>query len=318
MNLEKIYKRIAESKYHSTNGVVIHDSKKPGPTLGITICTHGNEPSGLYVVDFLEAYFKKYSLIKGKIIIVLNNLEATKKYLKLRYEDKIEDIQTLSTQSRFVDVNMNRLPADTMDEKTTSINEINRSRELSPLWNLFDVALDIHSTSQESPPMIIATKRYDHSLVSGFPIEIIISNIENIQIGKPAFSFYGSKDKKISSFAIESGSHNSEQSYACATACVRALLSSLQIISDRAQISNPVKQKEFYVINSVLFPDRSYELVRIFENFTKIEKGELVAKSSNSLPDIRSPESGLVLFAPIGTVPYNYAEEVFFITDIPK
>ena len=90
----KLFSIIKESRYKGVAGVICLDSNKPGPVVGVTICTHGNEPCGLALVNEL----KKPS--KGKVVICLNNLKATENYFLATTET--EEIET-----RFIDINMN-------------------------------------------------------------------------------------------------------------------------------------------------------------------------------------------------------------------
>ncbi len=156
-------------------GVMRISSGRAGPIVGVTVCSHGNEPSGLAAVDYLLNTLKlPVNLLRGEVYLVVNNLQAA-------LESK-----------RFVSVDMNRLPADTPTRDNDPASEVRRSRELLPIWKKFDVGLDIHSTSQDAPPMIISLGPMFHAeLVRGFPIEIVISNIDRVQRGKPAPAFYG-------------------------------------------------------------------------------------------------------------------------------
>ena len=56
------------------------DSGRPGQVLGITACTHGNEPSGIAVIKYLlEDMHIESSLLRGTLYLGINNVRAVEK-----------------------------------------------------------------------------------------------------------------------------------------------------------------------------------------------------------------------------------------------
>lgn len=306
--LIKHFNFIKKSSHQKVNGVWKIETNKSGPVLGITIHTHGNEPSGLAVLShFREKFPLEQHLKTGTVIFVLNNISATEMFLTAK---NIEE----KNNSRFVDVNMNRLPNNVLKcARNDNRYEIRRAQELRGIWKQFDVGLDIHSTTQKSDGMIVNIGAIRPDLIRGFPITDIITNIEKIQIGKPAVSFYG--NGSIPVMVIETGSHESSQSFTRAINCTDALLKNLQMIEGKTKVNNR-KYHEYFVGGSLMFPDSSYALVKPFETYAKFTAGEKLATNGQS--DILAPFTGYSIFAPQGISVKNINEEVMFFLHPPK
>ncbi|MEI7480586.1 MAG: hypothetical protein WCJ59_03070, partial [bacterium] len=252
-----------------------------------------------------EVYKLADKLLKGSVLIVVNNLEATDKALIAK--NKVEKMLC-----RFIDLNFNRLPKYLLTIKSDNRYEIKRAKELLPIWESFDVALDIHSTTQDNPPMIIASNNLDFELVKDFPIKTVITNIVDIQLGAPAFAFYGG-NKVIQTIEIESGQHNKTKTREVATKCVLSLLNKLKMINVGVSKIKTVKTfDEYYVDDSIIFDSTDDELARPFTDFECIKKGELLALVNNV--KVFAKEDCCVLMAPKGKKPSRIGEEAVFLS----
>jgi predicted deacylase len=141
--LRRAFAALAAHSDAGPAGTMIQDSGRPGPTVGITVMTHGNEPAGLAAWDML-ARRTPLPLLRGRVVWVLNNLKAAERYFALPFEAPFPDKQ----KTRALDRNMNRLPRDLAACQRGEAYEIDRSLALLPVWQGFDVGLDIHTTSQ--------------------------------------------------------------------------------------------------------------------------------------------------------------------------
>ena len=302
-SLVKCFSFIKNSSYQGVNGIWKIQSKKPGPTLGITIHTHGNEPSGLAVLShFREKFPLEQNIKNGTVIFVLIKIRATEKFLIAKNTEE-------KKASRFVDINMNRLPDDVMEcSKNDTRYEVQRAQELRKIWRQFDVGFDIHSTVQECAGMIMNIGVIHPQIIRGFPITDIITNIENIQTGKPAVFFYG--NGSIPVMGIEAGSHENPQTFSRAIACTEALLKNLEMIEGETKAGNR-KYYEYFVDGSIIFPDDSYSLVKPFATYAEFTAGQKIA--TNGQCDIIAPFNGHALFAQPGTTVKNINEEVMFL-----
>jgi predicted deacylase len=296
-------------------GVWRVDSGKPGPTLGITIHTHGNEPSGLATLWYLRNKFRlEKRLLRGSVFVVLNNIRATGRYLRATTRKE-------ESATRCVNVNFNRLPADVMTRASDDRYEVRRAQELRPIWEKFDVAMDIHGTSQPSQPMIVNVGKLHRRLIQGFPVRIILDGIVDVQMGKPATAFYGNAARRIQVLGIEAGTHKDSQAFKVAALCARRLLENTGLVASnprRGTKQGSAKKYTVYPIaTSVIFPDDSFQLVKIFKNYERVRKGQLLATGSNNRT-IVAPFNGCVLFPKKKRKPVRLDEEVIFLSRPPK
>lgn len=310
LNLRATFEELNSSVTGKANGVWHAHSKKPGPIVGITIFTHGNEPSGLAAYHYFRHTYQLESRIqRGDVYFVLNNQKAAKQY----FTAVVASDENAKLRARFVDINMNRLPDNPFSDDSDKRYEIRRARELRNIWAQFQYALDIHSTSQPTRPMIIALTRSDVKMVSRFPITTVVSNIDAVQSGKPACYFYG--ERKAVVYGIEVGSHEVKYSLRRAITCTRTFLALLDMIP-KGKLSQVRDQVEYEVFNSVWFPNASYALTRSLKNFEFIHKGRCLA-TGNKQSVIASMDC-YALMPPQGKKPASLKEEVLFLTLPPR
>ena len=285
------------SRYAGVAGVLRVDSGVSGPVFGITVCTHGNELCGLEaVLRILRILRKKKILLRGSIIMAVNNLGAA------------------DMAARYIDVNMNRLPKNLSRLTKDRRYEIQRARELVPVWKQFDYAIDIHSMTQNSQPILIVTKNLSQKMIRGFPMKAIIRNIENVQIGKPAFAFYG-RNSRVEVVEIEAGQHDDPKSVNIATQSILAMLKNLKMIPDDTSRKTNSEKKEYVVVSSVMV-EKSMVMSRRFRNFERVRKGEILARTPEK--EIRSPLAGHILMVPRGRKVIKTDEEAFFLSQTMK
>ena len=306
--LHPIFNRFKQMRYQGVPGVVCIKSDRPGPIVGITACTHGNEPSGLAVLEFLlgEKNIDK-ELKCGTLFLVVNNIRATERFFNALNEEEVH-------ASRYCDINMNRLPKDALEKSNDSQYEVRRTNELYPIWKQFEYGLDIHSTLDVSDPMIISRGGdFYADLVHGFPIKTLISNIDKVQIGTPAFAFYGGIESKTKVFAIEVGQHSNLSSFKRATECTTALLKNLGMLSS-TQTAGSMEYDEYYIDSSILFPDISFDFIKNFKPFDKVSQGDLLAVNKNG-KEIRAPFDGhLIMPTSRRGAEKDISEEVAFLS----
>ena len=73
--MEAVLREFKKSTCDGVSGVMRIDGPKPGPVLGITACTHGNEPSGLAIFHHLLNDLRiKEALKCGTLYLVVNNI----------------------------------------------------------------------------------------------------------------------------------------------------------------------------------------------------------------------------------------------------
>lgn len=271
--MEEILREFKESVCDGVCGIVKIDGPKPGPILGITACTHGNEPSGLSIFySLLHELSIKKALQCGTLYLVVNNIAATEAFFACMTEEEWSGC-------RFVDINMNRLPRDVLSS-VNSEYELVRARELYPIWKRFTHGLDIHSTLADTSPMIISRgNNFDRiaKFVRGFPIKVLISNIDVVQIGVPAFAFYGANNS-VPVFAIEAGQHTKSETFVRAKDCTVALLQNLGMLPGTPE-TKVTEYQEYEIAGSVVFSDMSFDFIKDFKHFDEIRQGDLLARN---------------------------------------
>lgn len=305
--LSNQFSNLSSNIYQGIKGVELFDTGKPGPTLGITLLTHGNEPVGLVIHSYLKKLFNsKQGLLKGRVYIVLNNLLAAKRYFEAMKRGDKEKME----EARFVDVNMNRLPTEKLDDPNCKLYEVRRARELMPIWKEFDYGLDLHSTSQKSNPMIVALDKSDLNLINMLPFTDVISNIENVQLGTPASTLYGSKKSSI--FGLEAGQHTHRESFRKAKLSVEVLLSSLGMIKTE-HLPDTSEKVVYRVFDSFVPANDSYRMTKTFKTYQKIKKSEVIAKGDSG--NFTAPKDCVALFARSVEKGLHMGEEAIFLAE---
>lgn len=310
--LAEEFESIKNSSLSGVSGIVSFDSGIPGPRVGITIHTHGNEPCGMATLRYFRQKGLVKKLQKGSVVFVLNNLKATEEYYKLCMGLMSSETEDLKLKTRFLNVNMNRLPPSTMNMNSDGAYEILRAQELQSIWSSFDFAFDIHSMKSASPAMVIALTDTKDSLFNNFPVEIVIRNIEKVQKNKPACSFYGYGNTENFVGMEGGGPHESPKCLRLAIDCMLAFLESTNILGEKEVVKRS-PPSEYWISGSVFFPDSSYELVKPLKNFEEIHAGKVLAKGNG--PDICMPFDGCTIFGPPGTKPTApLTDEVLFLS----
>ena len=308
--LKKILEQFKASVVDNVSGVMCIKAQNPGPVLGITACTHGNEPSGLAIFSHLLNEMDIASTLQcGTLYLVVNNIEATENFFRSATEQEI-------SEARYKDVNMNRLPNDVLTTIEDRRYEVIRTQELFPIWRQFTVGLDIHSTTMPTIPMIISRGGkfvLIEGLIRGFPIDILISNIDQIQIGIPAFAVYGGIKNEIPVFSIEAGQHTEIESFERAVRCSVSLLQNLGMLPGVPNVQVG-EYKECCVGDSIRFADLSFDFISDFKSYDIVSAGQLLAQGSVG-NEVRAPFDGHLLF-PIAKrgEDKDISEEVAFVS----
>lgn len=116
------------------------EASAPGPTVVVNALTHGNERCGIAAARWAMAASSR--LACGRLIVVLANHRA------YRAHDPVDP-----RSGRIVDRDFNRI-WDELDRPSTAW-EIERARELAPIYAQADFLIDVHSTATPSPPFIL-------------------------------------------------------------------------------------------------------------------------------------------------------------------
>lgn len=285
----------------STHTEYVHtlEGKAPGKTCVLFMGTHGNEPVGLYAYEQLVEFFARNPLERGTLHFVVSNPQALLAYAQATTPEQ-------ERRARFVDLNMNRLPKDI----TQDAYELRRLRTLLPLLQRADVAIDLHSTSLPSDPMLVPIGQATETMTPQIPVATILSGVSQV-IGEQFLLHHaGGFPGNAASFLLECGEHEDPRSVQCAVSSVQNILHAAGLHTfPRTRIP---AQHRYHVSTSIFFPHASYRLVRDFGNFEPIAKGDLLATGDGD--PIYAPMDGHTLFAFAGGKPPSIAEEAIFLT----
>jgi predicted deacylase len=300
--LRSAWQALAAREDAGVPGTMIQEGLRSGPTVGITMMTHGNEPAGLAA----WAALANQKLLQGRVIWVLNNLEAAAAYFALPPAAPLFQRQG----TRLVGRNMNRLPADLASADPT-ISEIRRSLDLLPVWARFDIAMDIHTTSQDAPPMLAVKASTDLALCRGMAVRDVIVGFDAAMRDREVLGFYGTPRGAAHALSIEAGGHEEQASADTAALCVRRLLANLGMLPGSAA---EAKRRPSYVVREGLFfPSLDYEMVRVFANFEPVHRGQMLAEGRGA--PVLSPRNGHILMCPASRRLTDLGEEAAFISD---
>jgi hypothetical protein len=314
-DLQEAARGLAALSFGGIQGVYVIDSKKPGPLVAVSCCTHGNEPSGLVPI-WSELRYQTFSrfLAAGKVAFILNNpVAAIKSFECASIEER--------SRCRFIDINMNRMPEDALEGPSGNAYEVLRLRQLMPLYKDVEIALDIHSTSQDSPPMILEIKNFKADLARGFGISPLLTNISEIQVGLPIGYFIGGLNGSSPVVEIEAGQHFATSSFLRALRCAGAFLRNTGVMSSDwsedwqfggGGPGDEPALREYKIVSSVLFPDESFLLEEVFPDFGFVNAGDVLARGQGS--PIIAECAGHTFFATPQRRPASIREEALFLS----
>lgn len=271
-------------------GVTILQGSKNGPKVGIIAGTHGNETAGLSVFRKLEHQFAQNPLRKGQLVLIHNNLKATR------------------LKKRFCDLNMNRLPSKAITQTRPKQYEIKRLQQLHPVIKDLDYVLDIHTTSAMPDPFVVILTKTVPSIAKRLGIPTIIGNMAKTQQNKAFISFCGGA--KTVRVGIECGIHGTPESRETALSATINFLQEIDFIKDKSA-STWRKPTIFQLSGSVMAPARGYTLTRTLKPFEPLKKGETILLKKGFSP-IKIAENCQVLLPPKNTTVQYPNEEIFF------
>lgn len=277
-------------------GVLQLQGPEPGPHVAILAHTHGNEPAGLAALaGLLKEQALARSLKRGQVSLVVNNLAAA-----LRYYAEAEG-QTQTATWRFVDQDLNRMPAELRGESY----EIQRLVRLKLLFQSFSHVLDLHTTSADCAPMLITAPG---SAGLTFPeVEIHLDGILECLQGQPVIALA----EHAAGYVVECGGHLQPASWRRAQTVAWAFLQQLGLLE-----GEPIAQKlpileSYQVYRAVVFPDPSYTLPRILRSFEFLPVGTVLAEGAG--PPLIVDRDSWVVMPPPRLQPVHPGSEFFFL-----
>lgn len=276
-------------------GTRVFKGAQKGPKIAALAMTHGNEPAGLSLFNFLE----KNQLIKGEFWLILGNSLAATRYF--------ESLPEESHKFRGVNINFNRLSPDLLQNEDP---EASRLKQILQTLSQADYILDFHSTSLPSPTMLIPNAAAQNLNFQGFKcFDVILTDIISLMRHKPIIGYLD-----LPGFVIECGPHESESSFEFVTRFAETFLASFDMIPDKNNANIEVKEPEiFQVFEAVWFPDDDFEMVKDFYNFEPVYKNQLLAVSKKTKHQILAHEDCHIVFPFPKGKEKGSREEAFFL-----
>lgn len=259
-----------------------YTSGTEGPLLFVTAGIHGNEPSGVKALERVFTELEKTRpQIKGTIVGVAGNKMALNQ--NKRYID--EDLNRTWTEE-----NIRNATKDTHEKK--EMFEIIETLKAFPEKDFTKrYFLDCHTTSSPSLPYVSVQEVNDNDTwAHKFPT-YIIRGFSDIITGD--IDHYLSRTG-MTGFVFEAGQHTDKTSVenhegviwlALKEACNLDLthISTFPECVDRFAKKNAPPQKTFEIVYRHGLEDSDvFEMQPGYENFQKIEKGELLAKQNGN------------------------------------
>jgi predicted deacylase len=297
------------------------DSGLPGPRVAINALTHGNEFCGMVAVcALLDAGFRPE---RGSLSLSFANVAAYESF----------DIAA-PFESRQLVRNLNRIWSEAELASSERSPELDRAREMRPLFDSTHALLDIHSTSQAVPPFFVFPASQSNSASTaladgiGFP-SIQLQMPSGMQTGTPlieygpfkAASSHGAIGaKSATDFApgsggavvVECGQHFSQSAGIVATQVSISFLRHTGVLSAASAAQWSERLTGVNVFNLLHVPPQRYELlnthviktpnlrwVRPLRGMEVFASNELIGTDGDF--EIRSPCDGCTVFMPLAS-----------------
>ena len=201
-------------------GVTSFAATAPGPHVALFALMHGNELSGAIVLDrLLRAGLRP---ARGRLTFAFVDLAAF---------DRFDPRQP--TLSRFVDEDINRVWDPAVLDGPRRSCELDRAREIRPLIDTVDVALDLHSMLWDSDALILcggSPQGRKLALAIGVP-GLVVADLGHA--GGPRlidYKRFGDPDSPATAVLVEAGQHWEPDTVTTATASTAGLLRAQHIL----------------------------------------------------------------------------------------
>ena len=173
------------------------EAARPGPHALVQALTHGNEVCGAIAVDW--ALRNGIKPQRGRLTYCFANVEAYQGF------DATDPFA-----SRCVQEDFNRLWSRDVLDSTRSSAELDRARELQPVYDSVDMLLDLHSMTDACPPLAMAgghAKGVALARGVGIPEHIVIDRGHAAGKRLRDYAFFDDPDDPRSALLVECGQH---------------------------------------------------------------------------------------------------------------
>ncbi len=250
------------------------------PVRLITALTHGCETNGLEAFRYLINHQDEIAeRLDGDVLLVVNNLRAAENYFAGKKHP-------FDGGWYWCDTNMNRLPRNALSRDDDAY-EMRRLHELYPWYKEATTALDIHALPKRGGGMVLDIKgprRALDRMTTAISVPVRVRNVVKIQRGVPISFFYGGLGRNIPVIETESGVLHTKRG------CEIARRTAMDFLFPEKRH----RQKIYEIFWALRFPSIRYRATKVFHNFEKVRKGQLLAEGPRKR--VHSPGDGYAFF----------------------
>ena len=273
-------------------GVTTLESGKPGPHVVITALVHGNELCGAWAL--LRLLGREIRPSHGRLSLAFVNLAAF---------DAFDPANPKA--SRYLDEDLNRVWSPEVLAGPRRSRELERAREIRPLFERADFLLDIHSMQSAAPPLLltgVTDKGRRLAAAMSFPSCVVADAGHRNGARIRDFGAFGDPDSPRTAVLVECGQHWAKRSVGVAIATCRQFLAALDVVEPRllerlggAPAIKP--QRVVEVTEAVTVAAGRFRFTREFQGLEVIPQAGTVIAYDGTLP-IRTPYDQCVLIMP--------------------
>jgi len=264
---------------------------RSGPHVMLSALMHGNEIGGAIVLDrLLRAGLRPAC---GTLTFAFANIAAYQSFNRLE-----------PTASRYLDEDMNRVWDEAALAGPRHSRELQRARVLRPIVDRADFLLDIHSTSNFNPPMMLTGlqgKHLDFARRMGFPAMLVRDGGHAGGTRLRDYGRFGDPETPAIALLIEAGQHWARPTAETATETAWRFLATAGILDEadaapwRAQPDET--QRSVLVTDRITIQSDDFRFFESYEGFETIPRaGTAIARDGGR--DIRTPYDNCVLIMP--------------------
>jgi predicted deacylase len=263
----------------------------PGPHVMLSALIHGNEICGAVALDRMLAAGMRPA--RGTLTFAFCNIEAYRIFSRVD-----------PAVSRFVDEDMNRVWDQSALNGPRNSQELRRARVLRPVIDTVDYLLDIHSTTNINPAMMltgIGQKHLDFAKAMGFPAYLVRDAGHAGGLRLRDYGRFAERRSPAVALLVESGQHWAKETAEAASEASCRFLAATGMLSEtdaapwreRPQAAQRVIQ----VTDRVTIQSDNFRFFDSYEGFEVIERaGTIIARDGGR--DIRTPYDHCVLIMP--------------------
>ena len=264
------------------------DGPRPGPHAVVQGLTHGNEVCGAIAVDW--ALRRALRPLRGRLTLCFANVDA---YHAFEVTDPFA--------SRCVHEDFNRLWTDDVLSSPRMTADLNRARELRPVYDEADVLLDLHSMTEPCPPLALAgrhTKGVALARGVGMPEHIVVDAGHAAGKRLRDYAFFDDPADPRSALLVECGQHWERSAPRIAIEAMLRFLQHLDMLPPAHALPPPEPpQKVLEVTTAVTITSGAFRFVLPVHGLAVIPRAGTVLALDGDQP-VLTPYDDCVLVMP--------------------